>query len=159
MEKFSNLDLSIENFCHDVGSLHQEARGTLRVGILDHTISESQFSTISVIDSFVRCAPDVELHLVQDIQHNLHFSIVEEQLDLAIDVFVTGSQLVKTTKLYDELHHLYCGASHPMYDIPSEELSEIDIERANWVTNGQPPGPFSLLPFPVTKINDHSDEY
>lgn len=151
LESYTVLATDIDLFKEEVQSLRNDKRGILRVGILDHTMSENLFSTIEVIRQFTRGAPKVELHLVQDNQLNLHNAIIDEKIDLSIGVHVTESKLVKATHLYDELHHLYCAAEHPFYNTPAQQLSQANLEAADWVTNGYPPGTFSLLPFPVRK--------
>lgn len=149
MKSYSKLAVSIDGFKEEVQNLKEETRGVLRVGILDHTLTENLFSTVNVIRQFTTAAPNVELHLVQDIQLNLHNALVDEKIDLGIGVHVSSSKLVNATVLYDELHHLCCGAEHPLFQLPSARLTQVILEEADWVTNGYPPGAFSLLPFPV----------
>lgn len=151
LESYLKLAVNIDDFKQEVQSLKNETRGILRVGILDHTLTENLFSTVNVISQFTSAAPGVELHLVQDIQFNLHNAIIDEKIDLGIGVHVTSSKLVKATVLYDEQHHLYCGAEHPFFEVPTGRLNQSMLEETDWVTNGYPPGAFSLLPFPVRK--------
>lgn len=151
LESYSKLAVNITNFKEEVLELKNDTRGVLRVGILDHTITEDSFSTVNVIKRFSTEAPKVELRLLQNTQLNLHNAIVDEEIDLAISVHVSGSKLVKATRLYDELHHVYCGAEHPFFNLPARRLSQMVLEETDWVTNGHPPGAFSLLPFPVRK--------
>jgi len=148
---YEKLAVNLDSFCNDLQSLHDESSGVLRVGMLDHIMTEQRFSTVSLIAEFTRQAPNVELHLIENTQFNLHTALVEEQIDLVIGVVVSNSNFVKATKLYDELHHVYCGQGHPYFDRPSEALTERDLEIANWVTNGYPPGIFSMQPFPWVK--------
>ena len=89
--------------------------------------------------------------IIQDTQFNLHASLVEEQLDLIISVAVTNSKFVTSTKLYDELNHLYCGRNHPFFNKPPNDINTQDIEKTDWVTNGFPPGIYSIQPYPGIK--------
>lgn len=151
LEMYQKLSVNMDSFCNDINSLHNESSGILRVGTLDQMMTENRFSTIKLITEFTRQAPNVELHLIQDTQFNLHTALVEEQLDLVIGVAVTNSRFIKAIRLYDELHHLYCGKDHAFFNRPFNELTAHDIEVADWVTNGYPPGIFSIQPFPVVK--------
>lgn len=149
LESYANLAVNIASFKDEVHNLKNDTRGILRVGILDHTITESSFSTVNVIRRFSADAPRVELRLLQNTQLNLHNAIVDEEIDLGISVPVLGSKLVKSIRLYDELHHVYCGREHPFFDLPTRSLSQPVLEDTDWVSNGYPPGALSLLPFPV----------
>ena len=114
-------------------------------------LTEDRFSIVQLISDFTRQSPNVELHLIQDSQFELHNALIEEQLDLVIGTVVDNSKFVKATRLYDELHHIYCGQGHPFFDKTADQLSSHDIETADWVTNGYPHGIFSMQPFPNVK--------
>ena len=62
-----------------------------------------------------------------------------------------NSKFVKSTRLYDELHNLYCGQDHPFFDKAPNDISTHEIATAYWVTNGYPQGIFSMQPFPNVK--------
>ena len=147
LDRYQKLAVNIDGFCNDINSLHDESNGVLRVGTLDQLMGESRFAAIDVISEFTRQAPNVKLHLTQDTQFNLHTALVEEQLDLIISVAVSNSKFVKSTKLYDELNHLYCGRNHPFFDQPADGVSAHDIEMSDWVSNGFPPGIYSMQPY------------
>ncbi len=151
LDRYQKLAINLDTFCHDINALQDESSGVLRVGTLDHMLTERCFSMVKLISDFTRLSPNVELHLVQDNQFELHNALVEEQLDLVIGAAVDHSKFVKTTKLYDELHHLYCGPNHPFFDKAPDQILSQDIATANWVTNGYPPGVFSIQPFPTVK--------
>ena len=151
LERYRKLAVNLDGFCNEINALRDESTGVLRVGTLDHLLTESRFSIVQLITDFTRQAPNVELRLTQDNQFELHTALVEEQLDLVIGTVVDNSKFVKATPLYDELHHLYCGKHHIFFDKAAGQLSQHDIETANWVTNGYPQGVFSMLPFPKVK--------
>jgi len=151
LDMYQKLAVNIDSFCNDINSLQDESSGVLRVGTLDQLMTESCFSITHLIREFTKQAPNVTLHFVQDAQFNLHTALVQEQLDLIISVAVTNSKFVKPIQLYTELNYLYCGKGHPLYEKHPDEINVHDIEKANWVTNGFPPGIYSIQPFPGVK--------
>ena len=151
LDMYQKLAINLDSFCHDINALQDESSGVLRIGTLDHMLTENRFSIVRLISDFTRESPNVELHLVQDSQFELHNALVEEQLDLVIGTVVDNSKFVKATRLYDELHNLYCGKHHPFFDKTADQISSHDIAAANWVTNGYPQGVFSMQPFPNVK--------
>ena len=151
LDMYRKLSVNMDSFCHDINALQDESSGILRVGTLDHMLTEDRFSIVQLISDFTRQSPNVELHLIQDSQFELHNTLIEEQLDLVIGTVVENSKFVKATRLYDELHHIYCGQGHPFFDKTADQLSSHDIETADWVTNGYPHGIFSMQPFPNVK--------
>ena len=151
LDMYRKLSVNMDSFCHDINALQDESSGVLRVGTLDHMLTEDRFSIVKLLSDFTHQSPNVQLHLIQDSQFELHNALVEEQLDLVIGTAVDNSKFVKSTRLYDELNHLYCGQNHPFFDSKAGEISNHDIEAANWVTNGYPMGIFSMQPFPSVK--------
>ena len=40
------------------------------------------------------------------------------------------------TDLYSETHALYCSDSHPLYEVPTDEMAEDDLRHSAWVHRG-----------------------
>ena len=146
IDEYLKLDLSVDNFRQKLNALKDTTVGSLRVGILDHTMTEKGFSTVMLISRFIEQAPNVELHLVQDIQSKLLRAVIDEQLDVAIGAFDTRNELIKSKKLYTEHQYLYCGKNHPLFDKTAKRISLKDIEQCDWIARGYQLEPFIHIP-------------
>ncbi len=146
LEEYSRLNVSLDNFRRAINLIRDATVGSLRVGIMDHTMTESGFSTVELISRFIDQAPRVELDIVQDIQSKLHRNIVDDQLDMALGAFDNRSELIRTTRLYCEKQYLYCGKDHALFDVPDQEISFSKLESVNWVERGYQLEPFLQLP-------------
>ena len=146
LQAYSNLNVDIDHFRQTINTLSDETVGSLRLGFLDHTITETGFSTIKLINRFINQAPKAELRLIQDIQSVLYQNIVEERLDLALGVFDGHSEMVKSTRLYTEEQFLYCGNDHPMFNKTDRQINLKEIEQSDWVKRGYQLEPFQKIP-------------
>ncbi|MGY0400129.1 MAG: substrate-binding domain-containing protein [Ostreibacterium sp.] len=151
LEEYNKIMTRIDDFRQTINTLADATVGSLRVGILDHTITEKGFSTVELISEFTRQVPNIELHLVQDIQSRLHRMIIDEQLDVAIGAFDTRNELISATKLYSEKQYLYCGRGHSLFNKTDAQIQTSDIESSNWISRGYQLDSFSQLPFRVNQ--------
>lgn len=144
LQKYTDLVSQMNLFQHNVNSLREQTVGSLSIGLLDHTITESGFSTVDLLKTFIAEAPGVHITMVQDISTELTRAVVEGTLDVAIGAFETDHELVSSQRLYVEHQNVYCGAGHPFFE-RALSLPIPQVEQANWVMRGYPLDPVRTL--------------
>lgn len=109
------LVASISAFEGVLGELHHKIVGTLRVGLVDNTITDPRFDFPSVIRHCVRSSPDIEIKLTVTAPDVLMTQVATGGLDLAViprlDIPDGFDQIV----FHEELNSLYCGHLHPLF--------------------------------------------
>lgn len=125
-EEGLRLMASLDQFSHRVAGLRSELSGTLSIGIVDNTISDPRSPLAATVSDLVARAPQMHLALETRPPGELLRDTVARKLDLAIGSFPRVSLGLAYIDLHDEMHHFYCGASHPLFDVDD---GAIDIDR------------------------------
>jgi DNA-binding transcriptional LysR family regulator len=137
-EEASRLFTSLVRFNVKVTSLRTQLGGTLSIGMLDNTISDPSFCFSRVIGRLNEAAPSVGLNIVTKPPGELLRDVVSGHIHVAIGSFPQATLGLTYLDLYTELHHFYCGDSHPLFEIADDDidLSSIHghkiIARSYW---------------------------
>lgn len=124
------LTASISNFEGVLGALRHQLVGTLRVGVVDNTITDENLSLSAVIRSCMRQSPDIEILLTVGVPETLFVELANGGVDVAITPQVDAIGGFEQTLFHEEYHSLYCGRSHALFDATP---SVSDVEDANFV--------------------------
>jgi DNA-binding transcriptional LysR family regulator len=110
-----SLVASISAFEGVLGELHHKVVGTLRVGMVDNTLTDPRFNFPGVIRQCMKNSPDVEIKLTVTSPDVLMAQVAAGGLDLAViprlDIPEGFDQIV----FHEELNSLYCGYLHPLF--------------------------------------------
>jgi DNA-binding transcriptional LysR family regulator len=149
LEAYAQLKFAMTDFQDKVNILSTSAVGTLRLGLLDHTLSEKSLPLIEVVQRFQKTAPEARVEIVQGIQSDLRVAVLEDRIDMAIGAFDTRSEAIEARWLYTERQQLYCGASHRFFDRAPDQVSRSEIETADWVKRGYSLGAHVTYPVEI----------
>ncbi len=130
-EQSNLLFLALDTFESRVGGLKRRITGTLRLGLVDNTITDPDLPIHRLIAVFGRKAPDAVLTLAIDAPEALLAALGNGGIDIAILPETQNYRGLKFSPLRDERHSLYCAASHPLYHRP--EATTEDIEKHAFV--------------------------
>lgn len=125
-ERSNALFLGLNAFESEVGKLRNRIVGTLRLGLVDNTVTENALPIPRLIDRICRRAPEGRVDIQIDTPDQLSASLAAGDLDAAILPETGLAAGIKASRLHDERHSLYCGASHPLYAVPDDTL---DVAR------------------------------
>lgn len=96
-------------------ALKGDLGGTLRMAVIDATVTDSALSLPAVIGEFSKRFPAVHLNLYVRSPHEQVQGILNNQLDLAIGNFPSNVNNVIAERLYREQHWLFCSDRHPLF--------------------------------------------
>lgn len=136
LEAYAQLKFAMTEFQDKVNILSTSAVGSLRLGLLDHTLSETSLPLVEVMQRFQKAAPEARVEIVQGIQSDLRVAVLEDRIDMAIGAFDTRSEAIAAQWLYTERQHLYCGVGHRFFDRASAQIPRSEVEAADWVKRG-----------------------
>lgn len=117
----------LEGFQQYAATLKGELSGTLRLGVLDSTVSDPALPLPQVIGAFSQQHPAVHLNLAVMSPRELQLGVVENRLDIAIGSFFLRMTGLTYQALHREQHWLYCSDRHPLFAqlrIPSELITQ-----------------------------------
>ncbi|QIG47393.1 LysR family transcriptional regulator [Nordella sp. HKS 07] len=109
------LVASISAFEGILGDLHHKLVGTLRVGIVDNTITDPRLSLPNVLRQCMRNSPDVEIKLTVAIPEILMSQIATGGIDIAVTPSLDIVSGFDEMLFHEEIHSLYCGRLHPLF--------------------------------------------
>ena len=124
------LVASLSHFEGSLGALQHQLIGTLRVGVVDNTITDENLSLPAVIGSCLRQSPDVEILLTVDTPEVLFAELANGGVDVAITPKVDTVAGFEQTLFHEERHSLYCGKRHPLFD---SDPTAADVETSDFV--------------------------
>jgi len=114
---------AIADFDADLGELRNKLTGVLRVGLIDNTVTNSEFPIPDAIHRFYSRDNDVSLSLTVLSPEDLERELLSGNIHLAIGIFSNSHNAIRYRHLYTETHKFYCGRRHPLFDLPDEEIS------------------------------------
>lgn len=125
-----SLVASISAFEGVLGELHHKVVGTLRVGMVDNTITDPRFDFPSVIRRCVRNSPDVEIKLTVTSPDVLMAQVATGGLDLAVIPRLDIPDGFDQILFHEEMNSLYCGHLHPLF---KAKPTRAEIEASEFV--------------------------
>jgi len=127
------LFTSLDNFRTEVAESQSKLEGTLRIGLLDNSITHPKNKISDALKNFTDKAPDARLSIFVGEPIDLEEQVMEGSLDLAIGLFHHRVSGVEYKPMFDEEHMLYCGADHPFFERSDIELSPEEFTDAKYV--------------------------
>lgn len=114
---------AIEDFNADLGELRNKLTGVLRIGIIDTLITDNNFPISRAVEKFYSRPNETSLTLSVLSPENLEAELLNGNIHMAIGVFPNKHSAIYYQHLYTEEHLFYCGSNHPLFDLPSEEIT------------------------------------
>jgi DNA-binding transcriptional LysR family regulator len=137
----------------ELGELRHRVTGTLRVGIVDSTITDASLGIEDVVDRFLGRASEVELRIVVASPEQLITEMAKGGLDVAISPRIASLPGYRQIDFHQELHSLYCGARHPLFS--AQAVTRAEIEKHPFVVR-----PYAnkseLLHFPNVQVRAYA---
>jgi DNA-binding transcriptional LysR family regulator len=125
-EQSQALMTALSTFESQLGELRYRASGTLRVGVVDSTITDASLGMEDVIDRFVEKAGEVDLRIVVASPEQLITEMAKGGIDFAISPRIASLPGYRQVDFHQELHSLYCGRRHPLFDRPTVALANVE---------------------------------
>jgi DNA-binding transcriptional LysR family regulator len=153
-ERSKSLVAAISSFERLLGELRHKITGTLRVGIVDNTITNPDLPMDAIIHSFLQAAPEAEIQLTIANPEVLFVEIVNGGIDIAVTPQIDVLSGLEQIHFYDEVHSLYCGDRHPLFK-DQTELAIREVESCGFVVR-----PYAnkreLQHFPQADVRAHA---
>jgi len=132
-EKSKTLFLELNAFESDVGTLRNQIAGTLRLGLVDNTVTDPDLQIAKIIARISERAPEGRIEIVIGAPDTLLAEIANGGIDVAILPETQSYLGIRFSPLHAETHSLYCGRKHPLFAIPDRDLTTARIEAHAFV--------------------------
>lgn len=125
---------AVDTFTIEAMGVRQHLRGTLRLGLIEATLTDPNAPLLPAIRRFGQLAPEVNLQVVIASPNGLAEQVLDGRLHLAAGPAPVPISGLDYTPLYQEEQGLYCAAPHPLFSAPDGPASAELIRRAKFVT-------------------------
>lgn len=121
-EECQRLFGSLDQFRRKVAGLRSNLSGSLSIGLVDNTITDPLSPIASTFAALSEAAPALHLLVETRSPGELLRDVVARKLDLVVGSFPRMALGLAYIDLYEEIQNFYCGAGHPLFSIPDEEI-------------------------------------
>lgn len=126
-------------FIRDVGQLRKKLSGRIRVGVVDSTITNKDMILADAIARFHEKHGNVYLSIqIHDPPHLERF-ILDDSIQIAIAPFYHKVPGLLYKPFFDELHYLYCGRGHPLFERAPNDLDTAALRQCKYVLRSHVP--------------------
>ncbi|MFT4823594.1 MAG: DNA-binding transcriptional LysR family regulator [Halioglobus sp.] len=127
---------AMEEFQHEVDDLHQRLTGSINIAIFDKTASNPNCHIHEAFARFDREAPEVHPEIYVGPINEIERGLMEGRFQLGIIPNHRPSSSLNYYPLFEEQMYLYCAAGHPLFGLPSEQISADSVRSSKYVGIG-----------------------
>lgn len=127
------LFAGVEQFQREADQVRGGQRGELRIGIMDNTISDPKCPLVGALQGLKGSDLHVRLSVLDP--DTVQQRVSDGRLDVGIVPLYKKWPGLEYRTLYAERLHLYCGATHPLFDRVGEP-SESELAHHAFVEHG-----------------------
>lgn len=146
---------SVEDFDSEMGELKSTVYGTLRIGIVDNTVMDTDLDLKSVVGRFLQKYRQVRLDIDVAGPDRLMNDVASGVMQVALLPESPKRDDIQQRRVYTEHHGVYCGKRHPLFSRPEKEISVGEIVEHAFVVR-----PYAnlreLAPFPGASVGAHA---
>lgn len=146
------LAASILDFEARLGALRNRLAGSLRVGIVDNTVTDETCSLSRVLRSCLAQSDDIDVKLVVSPPEALFAELSSGGIAIAITPLAAGVHGFDQDALYVERHSLYCGRDHALF---AGKPERDEVEASHFVVRPYS-GNHELAYFPKARVRMHA---
>ena len=130
-EEAERLFLAIDDFRLKASETQKRLAGEVRLGLCDNLVTNPDVKVSEAIARFKQRENNVHFDLRIETSLGLETGVLNGRLHLAIGLFHHRVHTLHYEPLTREVHHLYCGRNHPLFNvsdsrITAEKLLEFD---------------------------------
>ena len=122
----------VDAFRTSVDEIHKRMGGQLNIAVFDKTASNPEAHLGDAIALFTEQAPEVSLHLHVAPLNAIERGVLDGQFQVGVIPGHRSSEALAYQPLFNETMSLYCGATHPLFLAPAEQIpADWDALRAH----------------------------
>jgi len=122
-ERSKALFAAQSQFESELGELRAKVTGTLRLGVVDNTVTDPDLPLRDVVHDFLQRADGARLQISVGEPEQLLREAGNGGIDIAILPETQRYKGLNFTRFYEEIHSLYCATRHPLFRVPPKEVT------------------------------------
>jgi DNA-binding transcriptional LysR family regulator len=138
------------SFVREVSQLREELTGRLDIGIVDSTVTNPAMRLSDLVRRFSVKHPQVHLALHVMEPPHIERGLLEGKLQIGISAFYHHVPGLQYQPLLEELHELYCGRGHMIFDRAPNRIEMAELRDCRYVIRSHLPNHVELANDSVT---------
>lgn len=133
-EEAERLFLAIDDFRLKASETQKRLAGEVRLGLCDNLVTNPDVKVSEAIARFKQRDNNVHFDLRIETPLGLETGVLNGRLHLAIGLFHHRVQTLHYEPLTKEVHHLYCGRNHPLFNVSDTRITAnklLEFDYAN----------------------------
>lgn len=130
------LLVDLEKFRSNVNAAHSRLVGELILGLTDNMVTDPNSPIIDVLGQFHQNEPEVKINLQIGAPNEVERAVIEGRVNLGVIPYHHQLPGLDYHDLHQEASLLFCGARHPLFEIPEEEISLELIREYDFIVPG-----------------------
>ncbi|RXJ74831.1 LysR family transcriptional regulator [Veronia nyctiphanis] len=124
---------AMAEFDVDVTAIKGKLVGELKIGVVDCLVSDPENTLSAAISRFKTRPNDVLMTVKQLSPQELQEHVLAGEFDIGIGSFPHKIDGLSYEPLYQEQHGLFCGSTHPLFDLSDESVSLDELQHQEFV--------------------------
>lgn len=145
------------SFVREVSQLREELAGRLDIGVVDSTVTNPDMRLSDLVRRFSVKYPNVHLSLQIREPAQIERSLLEGSIQIGISAFYHHVPGLSYQPFIKELHELYCGRGHALFDRAPDHIEMAELRGCRYVIRSHLPSNVELAPGSVTGAATVSD--
>jgi LysR family transcriptional regulator, transcriptional activator for bauABCD operon len=130
----------VENFRSDISELSQQLAGSLRLGMVDNTISDPACRVVPALRTLRSGNPGLDISIDIRNPFELERALLEERIDMAVGPFSVTDPAIESYATHGEHLSLYIGRGHPLFSkqpLQLHDLAGLDCVMRGYLRESQ----------------------
>lgn len=153
------LMYDIGHFTKTIEATGDNLVGSVRLTLIDNTIMHPNSRIDKALQIVKERHPFLHLEMRQRSPERIENALIKREVDLGISWFSSQMPSLDYTTLFEEEHAIFCGADHPLAQLPETEIAPEQLESADWVSRSyELPRSFHFARPPIsTAVSDNME--
>lgn len=133
-EAVLQLLASLETFRTQVNAIHSQLKGELNIGIADNLVTmHHQMRVTHALAKLKQLGPEVRINIRMIPPNEVEMNVLDGRLHIGVIPEHHILSGLEYYPLYDEESRLYCGFSHPLFEVDDQTLTADDLTQLDAV--------------------------
>jgi DNA-binding transcriptional LysR family regulator len=124
-----SLLADLDRFRDRVNLARGRLSGTLTLHVTDNIVTYGESPLVRVLGEFARRHPDVFIRIASAPASEVEQAVLDGRAAIGVSVLPRLVPALDLVPLFQETLHLFCAARHPLFQVPTEELTPEAIGR------------------------------
>ena len=132
------LQRSLDEFSGTIGTLKGQLVGKIRIAIIDNLMFQPDLHLSKALGQLRKNYPNISFDLSSSPPDQMEENLLAQKIDIGITWVLNAAPSLSRQVILNEKQVIVCGKGHPMFDLSDDQVSDKDLDQADWVARSYP---------------------